>query len=214
ISFDKERREWTIQISAEEKILADAVCLALPAYAAASLLSEVDSQLASELEAIPYASTATINFGWRREHVPHPLDGFGFVVPFAERRTILACTFTSVKFGGRAPEGDVILRAFVGGALQPEMFALDEEEMRRRVLEDLRALLGIEKPPLFSVVEKWPRSMAQYMIGHLEKVARIKQRVYALGSLQLAGNAYHGAGIPDCIRGGERAADEIIKALR
>ena len=214
ISFDKERREWTIQISAEEKILADAVCLALPAYAAASLLSEVDSQLASELEAIPYASTATINFGWRREHVPHPLDGFGFVVPFAERRTILACTFTSVKFGGRAPEGDVILRAFVGGALQPEMFALDEEEMRRRVLEDLRALLGIEKPPLFSVVEKWPRSMAQYMIGHLERVARIKQRVYALGSLQLAGNAYHGAGIPDCIRGGERAADEIIKALR
>jgi oxygen-dependent protoporphyrinogen oxidase len=74
--------------------------------------------------------------------------------------------------------------------------------------------LGIEKPPLFSVVEKWPRSMAQYMIGHLERVARIKQRVYALGTLQLAGNAYHGAGLPDCIRGGERAADEIIKALR
>jgi oxygen-dependent protoporphyrinogen oxidase len=213
LSFDKEKREWAIRVHEGEAIRADAVCLALPGYAAGALLKEVDAQLASELEEIPYASTATINFGWRREDIPHTLDGFGFVVPFAERRAILACTFTSVKFKGRAPEGHSLLRAFVGGALQPEMFALDEEEMTRRVLGDLRALLGIEKPPLFSVMEKWPRSMAQYMIGHLERVARIKQRVYALCTLQLAGNAYHGAGIPDCIRGGERAADEIIKAL-
>jgi oxygen-dependent protoporphyrinogen oxidase len=214
LSFDKEKREWAIRVDEGETIRADAVCLALPGYAAGALLKEVDAQLSAELEAIPYASTATINFGWRREEIPHALDGFGFVVPFTERRAILACTFTSVKFKGRAPEGHTLLRAFVGGALQPEMFALDEEEMTRRVLRDLRELLGIERPPLFSVVEKWPRSMAQYMIGHLERVARIKQRVYALGTLQLAGNAYHGAGIPDCIRGGERSADEIIKALR
>jgi protoporphyrinogen/coproporphyrinogen III oxidase len=214
LSFDQERREWTIHLEGEEKLSADAVCLALPAYGAGALLQDVDAQLASELEAIPYASTATINFGWKREDIPHPLDGFGFVVPFAERRAILACTFTSVKFKDRAPAGHVVLRAFVGGALQPDMFALDEEEMTRRVLQDLRALLGIERPPLFSVVEKWPRSMAQYMIGHQERVARINQRIGALGTLQLAGNAYDGAGIPDCIRGGERAADEIIKALR
>ena len=214
VSFDREKKEWVIRVDGSEAIRADALCVALPGYAAGALLKEVDEQLAAELEAIPYASTATINFGWRREDIPHPLDGFGFVVPFAERRAILACTFTSVKFRGRAPEGHALLRAFVGGALQPEMFALDEEEMTRRVLRDLRELLGIEKPPLFSVVEKWPRSMAQYMIGHLERVARIKQRVYALGTLQLAGNAYHGAGLPDCIRGGERAAEEIIKALR
>lgn len=214
ISFNREQREWAIQISGAEELRADALCLALPAYASGTLLRETDSQLADELEAIPYASTATINFGWRREDIPHPLDGFGFVVPFAERRAVLACTFTSVKFRGRAPLGHAVLRAFVGGALQPEMFALDEEEMKRRVLEDLRQLLGVERPPLFAVVEKWPRSMAQYVVGHLERVARIKQRVYALGSLQLAGNAYHGAGLPDCIRGGERAADEIIKALR
>jgi oxygen-dependent protoporphyrinogen oxidase len=213
LSLDKEKRKWAIQLDEGEVIRADAVCLALPGYAAGALLGEVDEQLTAELKAIPYASTATINFGWRREQIPHPLDGFGFVVPFAERRAILACTFSSVKFKGRAPEGHALLRAFVGGALQPEMFALDAEEMTRRVLQDLRELLGIKEPPLFSVVEKWPRSMAQYMIGHLERVARIKQRVYALGTLQLSGNAYHGAGIPDCIRGGERAADEIIKAL-
>lgn len=214
LSFDKERKAWTVQLENDERIKADWVCLALPAYSAGALLSEVDETLKSELEAIPYASTATINFGFRREEIPHPLDGFGFVVPFAERRTVLACTFTSVKFEGRAPARHALLRAFVGGALQPEMFALDEEEMTRRVLGDLRALLGIERPPLFAVVEKWPRSMAQYMVGHLERVARIKQRVYAQGALQLAGNAYHGAGIPDCIRAGSRAADEIIKAMR
>lgn len=213
IAFDEERRDWAIQLSGAEVIRADAVCVALPAYAAGALLGEVDPALAHELEAIPYASTATINFGWRREEIPHPLDGFGFVVPFNERRAVLACTFSSVKFKGRAPEGHLLLRAFVGGALQPEMFALDDDEMRQRALEDLRALMGIERPPLFSVVERWPRSMAQYMIGHLDRVARITERVRALGTLQLAGNAYQGAGIPDCIRGGELAADEIIKAL-
>ena len=213
VAFDKEQRAWVVQ-TGKEVMRADALCLALPAYTAGALLKEVDAQLAYELEAIPYASTATINFAWRREEIPHPLDGFGFVVPFAERRAILACTFTSVKFEGRAPEGHAVLRAFVGGALQPEVFALDEEEMTRRVLKDLRELLGIEREPLFYIVEKWPRSMAQYMVGHLERVARIKQRVYALGTLQLAGNAYHGAGLPDCIRGGERAAEEIIKVLR
>lgn len=214
ISFEREKSIWTIHLDKGEAIRADAVCIALPAYAAGALLSDVDSELAAELEAIPYASTATINLGFRREDIPHPLDGFGFVVPFAERRATLACTFSSRKFRGRAQEGYALLRAFVGGALQPEMFALDEEEMVRRVLKDLRDLLGIERPPLFSVVEKWPRSMAQYMIGHLERVARINERVSALKTLQLAGNAYQGAGLPDCIRGAEQAADRIIEALR
>jgi protoporphyrinogen/coproporphyrinogen III oxidase len=213
LSFDKENGRWTIHCQGAETLGADALCLALPAYAAGALLRETDAALASELEAIPYASTATINFGWRREAIPHALDGFGFVVPFVERRAVLACTFSSVKFKGRAPEGHALIRAFVGGALQPEMFALDEEEMTRKVLKDLRELLGVKDAPLFSVVEKWPRSMAQYTVGHLERVARIKERVRAIGALQLAGNAYEGAGVPDCIRGAERAAEEIIKDL-
>ncbi|HYY59713.1 MAG TPA: FAD-dependent oxidoreductase, partial [Pyrinomonadaceae bacterium] len=121
--------------------------------------------------------------------------------------------FSSVKFRGRAPEGHVLLRAFVGGALQPEMFALDEEAIERAVRDDLRALLGIEKPPLFSLVRKWPRSMAQYHLGHLERVERIGERLRALPGLKLAGNAYGGAGLPDCIRSGERAAEEIFEAL-
>lgn len=210
LAFDSVSRRWKIGVGSGEWVGADAVCLALPAYTSASLLREVDAELAAELDAIPYASTATINLAYRRTDIPHPLDGFGFVVPAIEHRAILACTFSSVKFAGRAPEGFALLRAFVGGALQPEMYALDEDAMVASVSRDLRELLGIENPPLFAHVEKWPRSMAQYHLGHVERVERIRKRLGSLSGLKLAGNAYNGAGIPDCIRSGESAADEIF----
>ena len=108
----------------------------------------MDEELAAEFEAIPYASTATVNLGYERASIPHPLDGFGFVVPFIERRATLACTFSSVKFAGRAPQGQALLRAFVGGALQPDMFELDEARMLEAVRRDLRDLLGVNAPPL------------------------------------------------------------------
>lgn len=211
--FERTTERWRLRLSSGEVIECDGVCLALPAYTAAHLLRETDAPLADELEAIPYASTATINLAYKRADIPHPLDGFGFVVPLIEGRRMLACTFSSVKFAGRAPAGHALLRAFVGGALQPEMFALDEEAMLAAVRDDLRALLGIEKPPLFSLVEKWPRSMAQYHLGHLERVGRIEQHLSAFPTLKLAGNAYRGAGIPDCIRSGERAAEEILTTI-
>ncbi|HEV2912410.1 MAG TPA: protoporphyrinogen oxidase [Pyrinomonadaceae bacterium] len=213
LSYGRDQSLWRLSLSTGEVVECDAVCLALPAYAAARLLRETDATLAAELEAIPYASTATVNLAYRRADVPHPLDGFGFVVPIVERRRTLACTFSSVKFPGRAPEGHALLRAFVGGALQPEMFALDEEAIERAVRDDLRVLLGIEKPPLFTRVRKWPRSMAQYHLGHLRRVESIEERVRALPGLKLAGNAYGGAGLPDCIRSGERAAEEILNAF-
>jgi oxygen-dependent protoporphyrinogen oxidase len=210
---DRESARWQLRLQSGEVVECDAVCVALPAYTSAQLIEEMDAQLSSELAAIQYASTATVNLAYRRRDVPHPLDGFGFVVPIIERRRTLACTFSSIKFRGRAPEGHVLLRAFVGGALQPEMFALDEDAMAAAVCDDLRDLLGIEKAPLFCLVEKWPRSMAQYHLGHLERVARINQRLETIPTLKLAGNAYHGAGVPDCIRSGEQAADEILKSL-
>ncbi len=211
VSDGERPRKWKLTTRDNETLFADAICVALPAYISSRLLATVDPELASELDQITYASSATINFGFRREDIPHPLDSFGFVVPFIEKRSLIACTFSSVKFADRAPAGHVLLRAFVGGALQPELLELDEDKLLTRVLGDLRDLLGIERAPLFTEVTKWERSMPQYHVGHLERVKRIEARLANLPGLFLAGNAYAGLGIPDCIRSGEAAADRIYK---
>jgi len=219
-----EKIGWKVRTSTGTVIDADAVCVALPAPHAARLMQDLDQQLAAELGGIACASTATINLGYRLEDIPNqsdarnakpqrPLRGFGFVVPYAEKRSLLACTFSSVKFPGRAPKGHVLLRAFVGGALQPEMFALSESEMLSRVRVDLQDLLGITKPPLFAEVAKWSGSMPQYEIGHINRIQRIMTRLNRFPTLRVAGNFYDGAGIPDCIRSGELAADELIRSL-
>src|SRR6185369_7783939 len=207
VSLDQ---SWTITTDQGEQLKADAVCLAVPAYVAASLVSDVDSRLADKLRAINYASTATINFGYRRTAIKHPLNGFGFVVPVIEKRSLIACTFSSVKFADRAPDDHILLRAFAGGALQPEIFALDEATMATRVEADLRELLGISEEPLFVEVAKWERSMPQYEVGHLERVTEIERLAGEMPGLALAGNAYHGAGIPDCVRSGEAAAEYLV----
>jgi len=213
IDLDRSSRQWQVRSEHGPAITVDAVCLAIPAYAAASLLTETDVLLAAGLKQITYESTATVNLAYRRADIPHPLDGFGFVVPFIEKRTLIACTFSSEKFAGRAPQDSVLLRAFVGGALQKELVELEEGEMLSRVRDDLKDLLGIASAPLFSTVSRWPKSMPQYEIGHLSRVSTIAERVAALPSLALAGNAYSGVGIPDCIRSGETAADTLFAAL-
>ena len=205
---------WVIRTRRNETFVADAVCLALPAYVTSRLLRRLDAELASELAAIPYASSATINLAYKREDIPHPLNGFGFVVPFIEKRTVMACTFSSVKFSHRAPAGHVLLRAFVGGALQPELVELDDTELVARVRQDLGELLGANSSPMFAEVSKWGRSMPQYFVGHVDRVRSITNRVECLPGLALAGNAFQGPGIPDCIRSGESAADKLLDSLQ
>jgi oxygen-dependent protoporphyrinogen oxidase len=134
------------------------------------------------------------------------LDGFGFVVPATEKMTTLACTFSSAKFAGRAPEGQVLLRAFVGGAMNPEALELDDEALVAAVRAELQRVLDIRSAPVRAIVSRWPRSMPQYPVGHLERVARIRGRLAQHRGLLLAGNAYGGVGIPDCIASGESAA--------
>lgn len=222
MTYEGRARGWVVSTNRDEHLRADAVLLALPAHTAGLLLRGVEDTdledaprgpVSTELSRIPYASTATVNLAFRREDVSHPLDGFGFVVPHVERLTTLACTFSSVKFAGRAPDGQVLLRAFVGGALRPDAFYTERERMVESVLGDLRGLLGVRGEPLFSHVEKWPHSMAQYHVGHVERVERIRERLARLPTLRLAGNYLDGAGIPDCVRTGERAAEELHAAL-
>jgi len=192
----------------------DAVIVATPAHATAGLVRSADGELADELAAIPYASSAIVSCAFRREDIPYPLDGFGFVVPHIERRTLLAGTISSLKFAGRAPAEFALIRAFVGGALRPDLVELDDGALLDRVRRDLTELLGIRVRPTLTRIARWRRAMPQYHLGHLDRVARIERRVAALSGLHVAGNAYTGVGIPDCIRSGEAAAAAVIGALR
>ncbi|MCC6573012.1 MAG: protoporphyrinogen oxidase [Planctomycetes bacterium] len=188
----------------------DAVVLALPAHAAAKLLSPVAAELATELAAIPYANSAVVNFAFKREQIKHALDGMGFVVPAIENRNIVGCSFSSVKFAGRAPEGFALMRVFMGGALQPEIAQWDDNRVRDAALAELREVVGARGEPVFATISRHRGSMAQYEVGHLERVARIESLTGKLPGLALAGNGFTGIGIPDCIR----VATDAAKALR
>jgi oxygen-dependent protoporphyrinogen oxidase len=187
----------------------DAVIIAIGAPDAARLLAPIDKVLAGELAAIEYAGTSIVCLAFRRDQVTHPLDGFGFVVPAIEKRPILAGSFSSVKFAGRAPQDRVLIRVFIGGACQSELAELGDHRLRQIALDELRSLIGARGEPLFADIARWPRSMPQYHLGHCQRVERIEAAVGHLSGLALAGNAYHGVGIPNCIHSGEMAAEGI-----
>ncbi len=187
----------------------NAVVLALPAYVAGGLVRPLDQELARELEAIPYGSAATVTFALRRDQIAHPMDAFGFVVPAIERRGIIASTWASVKWEGRAPEGKTLIRVFIGGYQGQHLLERSDEELAtlaRRELVDLMGLLG---EPEFTLVARYNKSMPQYHVGHLARVARIEALAKQHTRFALAGNAYRGVGIPDAVKSGEQAARAI-----
>jgi protoporphyrinogen/coproporphyrinogen III oxidase len=213
LSRDEAKKSWRIVIGDHETISADAVILAVPAFQAAEILEPVANRAAVELKQINYASTATVSLAYHRRDFPQAPDSFGFVVPAVERRKIMACTFSSLKYPGRAPEDHILLRAFVGGALQPELFAADYATMVENVRAELRSLLGVLAEPVFIRVRRHPKSMPQYHVGHGARVERIETELRQFPSIALAGSAYHGVGIADCVRTGEDAAERIFAAL-
>ena len=193
---------------------ADHVIVAAESYTASRLLRYVDPALATLLGEIPYASSATVSVGLRRADVPHPLDGFGFVVPRTERRAVFACTFSSVKYPGRAPEGHVLLRCFVGGALNEGLLESDDRALVDAARDELREALGITAEPVLTRVARWTKAMPQYHVGHGGRVETIEQCAAALPGLHLAGGAYHGVGIADCVRSGEAAAERVFRPVQ
>jgi oxygen-dependent protoporphyrinogen oxidase len=204
---------WRATLRDGETIGADAVILATPAFQTGAILSAVDSDSAHELKKISYASTATVSLAFHRADFPRPPDSFGFVVPAVERRKIMACTFSSLKYPARAPKDYILLRAFVGGALQPELYDAGDAAMEENVRAELASLLGVTAPPLFSRIWRHPHSMPQYHVGHQARIERIEKSLSRYSTLALAGSAYHGVGISDCIRTGEEAAEKIVLGL-
>ncbi|HEY3706335.1 MAG TPA: protoporphyrinogen oxidase [Terracidiphilus sp.] len=193
----------------------DAIILATPAWAAAAMLSTVDTQLSQELAGIPYSSSITINLVYDEGKIGPLPEGFGFLVPASSGRAMLACTFAHRKFLGRTAPGKAVLRAFLGGmrneALMTEPDNVLIATVRRELSEILGPrILGPHIEPDFVQLNRWRRAMAQYAVGHKERIERILTHVAALPGLHLAGNAYDGIGIPDCIRLGRKAARQIV----
>lgn len=203
--IERQENGWQVGNSAFDRVI-----IATPAHASARLLENVDADLAADLRRIPYAGCAIALVGYPREQIGHALDGFGFVVPEIENRRILAASFSSNKFPGRAPSGCVLLRVFLGGARHPEMVDLDDRQLRQIVIDELSEIISARGEPCLFEVARWHNAMPQYHVGHAALVRRIQQRAAALPGLALAGNAYQGVGIPDCIHSGEQAAESII----
>jgi protoporphyrinogen/coproporphyrinogen III oxidase len=210
---ERSGRSWRVVGGLGPALEADHVIVAAESYTASRLLRYVDPALATLLGEIPYASSATVSFGYRRAEVPHALDGFGIVVPQTERRSVFACTFSSVKYPGRAPEGHVLLRCFVGGALNEGILESDDSALIAGTRNELRELLGITGEPVLSRVARWTKAMPQYHVGHAGRVETIERCAAALPGLHLAGGAYRGVGIADCVRSGEAAAEQVFGAF-
>ncbi len=190
---------------------ADAVILTVSSYQAADLIESFAPGLAATLQEIPYASTATISLGYRKEDVVHPLNGYGFLVPRLEKRRILAATWTSTKFPHRAPEGHILIRCFVGGETDPEILSFDDEGIVQIVRDELKDIIGIDNEPVLKKVFHWTKASPQYVVGHQGRLDSIERHLQDIPGLLLTGAAYRGVGIPDCIHQGTLTAERLMK---
>ncbi|MEW4456286.1 protoporphyrinogen oxidase [Bremerella sp. JC817] len=202
---------WIVE-TADAQQTFDAVVMALPAPHAAKVLTEFP-KLAAGLETIPYAGCSVAILAVDQKQIRRPVAGFGFVVPEIENRKILAGSFSSAKFPGRAPDGKVIIRVFVGGACHPELANLTDDQMKEIVQTELRELIGLEGEPEKFLVTRWMGKMPQYHLGHLDRVAELENEAAQLPGFELAGNAYRGVGVPQCVQSGEQAATKVIEYL-
>jgi oxygen-dependent protoporphyrinogen oxidase len=199
---------WRLGLDDGDAFCADAVILALPAFAAAALTAPFAPRLAAGLAAIDHVSTATVTLAFREADLPRPLDGYGFVVPAAEGRRITAVTFSSAKFPDRAPAGGALLRVFLGGPGGAALLDRDDADLVAVAREELAAIWGLAAPPRFALLHRHPRATPHYDVGHRDRVAALHSLLPP--ALHLAGAAYHGLGIPDCITSGRNAADAAL----
>ncbi len=206
---------WSLLLRSDpgESFDVDAVIVATPAHCAAESLSQVDQEVCSRLANIPYSSSAIVTLGYRRNQIGHPLNGFGFVVPYTERSRILSASFSSIKYPGRAPDEMVLLRAFVGGTSIANAPTFSDKQLSSIASDELTKLLKIQGQPTIRHIARHFSAMPQYVLGHCENIEQIETRMSTLPGLELAGNAYHGVGVPNCIQSGQQAAERVLATL-
>ncbi len=203
---------WTVSAGYQSDQF-DAVIIATPAHAAAALLQGTDENLSRDLGEIQYSSSVTVTLGYDEKVRRSLPPGFGFLVPRSAGRRMLAATFVHNKFPHRAPENRAIVRCFLGGARDEQILEASEEEILAIVRSELRQIIALNAEPLFARVYKWKSAMAQYSVGHLERLQRIESLRQKLPGLALAGNGYNGIGVPDCVRSGAEAASKILAEM-
>ena len=215
VAIERAEHHWKspyrIRCESGQVYEAEAIVMALPVHECATFLDPLNPDLAEAFRTIPYSSAITVNLGFDEEALAQLPPGFGFLVPRKENSRLLACTFVHKKFPHRAPEGKALLRCFLGGSRDPEVFELSNNEIILKVRQELRAILGLDAPPLFSHISRWPSAMAQYTVGHSDRIARIASLIQRYPRLYLAGNAYTGIGLSDCIRTGRQAAKDAME---
>lgn len=204
---------WRVGLADGRNVDVDAVICALPAHAAAPLFEPFAPRTATLLRSIAYHSVATVTMAFATADIPPLPRCTGFVVPQVEGRRVMATTFSSQKYVNRAPEGTTILRAFVGGAMQSEVLQLEDRALLAAVHDEFRQLLGIRVPAQWSIVHRHPDALPEYKVGHTGVIGEIERSVTAIGSMALAGSAYRGAGIADCVASAERAALAVVESL-
>jgi oxygen-dependent protoporphyrinogen oxidase len=205
--------DYRVTLESGDVVNARAVVVCTPAFAAATIVRPVDDELASLCASIPYASSATVTIGYRREDVAHPLRGSGFVVPRVEKTTIMAGSWISSKWRSRAPEGRVLLRTFIGGARDPEALTRSDAELIAASQAELGRLLGIRGEPLFTRLHRWERANAQHDVGHLDLVAAIDHHLAHAPGLFVTGSGFRGVGVPDCVADARTTAAHVAAYL-
>jgi oxygen-dependent protoporphyrinogen oxidase len=210
---DSEAPRWRVIGEGKDEWTADAVVLACPAHQQARILADLDTELAERVGQIPYNRLAVVALGYRRQDMPHSLDGFGFIAPQRLGRDLLGVQWCSSIFEERAPPGTVLLRAMCGGWQRADVVGWGDERLLHSVCAELRLALGVTLPPIFHKIVRWDRAIPQYHVGHLQRVAWIEQRLMGHPGLLLGGNAYRGVALNDCVEQGAILAEHLASLL-
>jgi len=204
---------YRLSVEGGPPLQADVVVLACPAFEAAAITGQVDPALGATLAEIPYSPLVVVCLGYPRAQVPHPLDGFGFLAPRAEGLRILGALWTSSLFPERVPADHVLMRVMIGGARDPDVLELSDDQLTEIVCAEVSRVHGGEARPSFVRIFRHRDAIPQYLLGHADRIARIEQQASALGGLVVTGNALRGVGVNDCVVNAGPTAQKVLEQL-